>query len=67
MPNRLFRYSRNRWQKMEDDVRSNPTPGKGTSLKSSFINNTATTTTDDNKIVSQRQALSKALEIKEDE
>ena len=52
---------------MEDDVRSNPTPGKGTSLKSSFINNTATTTTDDNKIVSQRQALSKALEIKEDE
>ena len=67
MPNRLFRYSRNRWQKMEDDVRSNPTPGKGTSLKSSFINNTATTTTDNNKIVSQRQALSKALEIKEDE
>ena len=67
MPNRLFRYSRNRWQKIEDDVRSNPTPGKGTSLKSSFINNTATTTTDDNKIVSQRQALSKALEIKEDE
>ena len=67
MPNRLFRYSRNRWQKMEDDVRSNPTPGKSTSLKSSFINNTNTTTTDDNQVVSQRQALSKALEIQEDE
>lgn len=70
LPNRLFRYTSNRWQKVEDDVRRNTTPGaSGTnkSLKSGFINNTDTTTQDDNTVISQRQALSKALEIQEDE
>jgi hypothetical protein len=70
LPNRLFRLTGGRWIKVEDDVRRNPTPGApGTnkSLKSGFINNTATTTQDDNTVISQRQALSKALEIQEDD
>jgi hypothetical protein len=47
-------------------LRSNPTPGKSSTLTSGFINNTATTTQDDNTVINQRQALSKALEIQED-
>ena len=66
LPNRLFRFNGTRWTKVEDNVRSNPTHGESTSLKSGFINNTATTTQDDNTVISQRQALSKALEIQED-
>ena len=66
LPNRLFRYNGNRWNKVEDNLRSNPTPGQSTSLTSGFINNTATTTQDDNTVINQRQALSKALEIQED-
>ena len=66
LPNRLFRFNGTRWTKVEDNVRSNPTPGQSTSLRSGFINNTATTTQDDNTVISQRQALSKALEIQED-
>jgi len=69
LPNRLFRLTGSRWQKVEDDVRRNPTPGAAgqKSLKSGFINNTDTTTQDDNTVISQRQALSKALEIQEDD
>ena len=66
LPNRLFRFNGTRWTKVEDNVRSNPTHGESTSLKSGFINNTATTTQDDNTVISQRQALSKALKIQED-
>jgi hypothetical protein len=66
LPNRLFRYNGNRWNKVEDNLRSNPTPGKSSTLTSGFINNTATTTQDDNTVINQRQALSKALEIQED-
>jgi len=69
LPNRLFRLTGSRWQKVEDDVRRNPTPGAAgqKSLKMGFVNNTATTTQDDNTVISQRQALSKALEIQEDD
>jgi hypothetical protein len=67
LPNRLFRFNGTRWTKVEDNVRSNPTPGQSTSLRSGFINNTATTTQDDNTVISQRQALSKALSIQEDD
>jgi hypothetical protein len=57
LPNRLFRLTGGRWIKVEDDVRRNPTPGApGTnkSLKSGFINNTATTTQDDNTVKYKR-------------
>ena len=66
LPNRLFRYSGTRWVKVEDDVRSKLTPGTGNTLRDGFINNSATTTRDDNTTMSQRQALSSVLEAKED-
>ena len=66
LPNRLFRYGGTRWVKVEDDVRSKLTPGTGNTLRDGFINNSATTTRDDNTIMSQRQALSSVLEAKED-
>jgi len=66
LPNRLFRYSGTRWVKVEDDVRSKLTPGTGNTLRDGFINNSNTTTKDDNTTMDQRQALSSALEAKED-
>ena len=66
LPNRLFRYSGTRWVKVEDDVRSKLTPGTGNTLRDGFINNSATTTRDDNTTMTQRQALSSVLEAKED-
>jgi hypothetical protein len=66
LPNRLFRYGGTRWVKVEDDVRSKLTPGTGNTLRDGFINNSATTTRDDNTIMSQRQALSSVLQAKED-
>lgn len=66
MPNRLFRFSGTRWVKVEDDVRSKLTPGTGNTLRDGFINNSNTTTRDDNTVMDQRQALSSALEAKED-
>jgi hypothetical protein len=66
LPNRLFRYSGTRWVKVEDDVRSRLTPGTGNTLRDGFINNSNTTTRDDNTTTDQRQALSSALEAKED-
>ena len=67
LPNRLFRYNGNRWIKVEDDVRSKLTPGTGNTQKDGFINNSAKTTQDDDTVIDQKQALSKALEIQEDD
>lgn len=67
LPNRLFRYNGARWVKVEDDVRSKLTPGTGTTQRDGFINNTATTTTDDNAVIDQRQGLSSILSAQEDD
>ena len=41
VPNRLFRYDGRRWVKIEDDVRTNLTPGANNKTqRSSFVNNT---------------------------
>jgi len=66
LPNRLFRFDGARWIKVEDDVRSKLTPGTGNTLRDSFIQNTDTTTTDDNRTIKQRQGLSDLLEAEED-
>jgi hypothetical protein len=67
LPNRLFRYNGSRWMKVEDDVRSKLTPGTGNTQRDGFVNNSATITQDDNTVIDQKQALSKALEIQEDD
>jgi molybdopterin converting factor small subunit len=75
MPNRLFRYDGRHWVKFEDDVRmtistqgatqtTDPTKVKQTQ-KSSFINNTNTATIA-GEVVTERQALSKALRPRAD-
>ena len=66
LPNRLFRYSGNRWIKVEDDVQSALTPGTGNKLTDRFINNTSTFTADDNTTATSRQSLSEALKPRED-
>jgi len=81
LPNRLFRYNGVRWQRIEDDVRTNMSnlgtsdtqtgadyegkESKQTQL-SGFVNNTNETTID-GKTVKEKQGLSKALRPEADE
>jgi len=66
-PNRLFRFSGRRWIKIEDAVRTNLTPGPDNkTLRSSFVNNTATTPTADRGPIPQRQGLSNILKPEAD-
>jgi len=68
MPNRLFRFNGTRWVKIEDNVRSNLTPGSqdNLTLRSSFINDNATFTDSQGEVHPERQSLSKALKPKAD-
>ncbi len=61
-PNRLFRYNGRSWLKIEDNVRTNLTPGtSNNTLRSSFVNNTYTTSTADQGNIPSRQSLSEIL------
>jgi|TARA_B110000503_G_scaffold120008_1_gene182290 hypothetical protein len=65
-PNRMFRYDGTRWVKVNDDIRmtlSNTLERR--TLKSGFINNTATNVIS-GEVVEERQSLSKALRPKAD-
>ena len=66
MPNRLFRYSGQRWIKMEDNVR-HTLSNSDTRLtqKGTFVNNTNTNNIAGD-VVEERQSLSKALRPKAD-
>jgi hypothetical protein len=60
-PNRLFRYNGNYWVKMEDNVRTDLTPGSNNKTQRSlFVNDTATFT-DGTGTYNVRQSLSKAF------
>jgi hypothetical protein len=63
VPNRLFRYDGRRWVKIEDNVRSDLTPGSAdnTTQRSLYVNNTNTYTDISGNVHPQRQSLSKAL------
>ncbi len=63
VPNRLFRYDGRRWIKIEDNVRSDLTPGSvnNTTQRSIYVNNTNTYTDISGNTHPQRQSLSKAL------
>ena len=66
-PNRLFRYNGTSWVKIEDNVRTQLTPGSdNNTLRSSFVNNTYTVQTSDLGNVPSRQSLSQALVPKAD-
>ena len=66
-PNRLFRYSGNRWVKIEDKVRTNLNNGEtNDTLRSTFVNNTYTVSTTDMGNVPSRQSLSEILKPRAD-
>ena len=65
-PNRLFRYNGNKWVKIEDNVRTNLTPGSSNTQLSKFVNNTATINTPDRGDINSRQSLSDLLRPKKD-
>ena len=66
-PNRLFRYDGARWVKIEEKVRTQLTPGPDNkTLRSSFVNNTATVNTTDRGAIPSRQSLSDALKPQAD-
>jgi hypothetical protein len=62
-PNRLFRFDGNRWLKVEDNVRTNLTPGASDNKtqRSNFVNNTDTLKTKDRGDVPTLQGLSDLL------
>jgi len=66
-PNRLFRYSGQRWIKIEDKVRTNLNNGvPNDTLRSSFVNNTYTVPTTDLGNIPSRQSLSQILKPRAD-
>ena len=67
VPNRLFRYSGTRWIKVEDNVRTDLTPGPNNQTQRSiFVNDTSTYTNKEGQTLPTRQSLSKALTPKAD-
>jgi len=66
-PHRLFRFDGRRWNKIEEVVRTNLTPGpENETLRSSFVNNTAEVNTNDRGAIPSRQSLSQALKPRAD-
>ena len=67
LPNRLFRYDGNRWNRVEDVARTSLTPGaNNASQLSSYINNTKIWTDASGQSRTERTSLSKALKPKAD-
>ena len=66
-PNRLFRYNGGRWVKIEDDVRTDLTPGADNDTqRSEFVNNTSTVESEDRGDIPSRQSLSDLLKPEAD-
>lgn len=67
LPNRLFRFDGVRWVRIDDNVRTNLTPGPtNQTQRSIFVNNTESFTNVEGQTVPVRQSLSKALTPKAD-
>lgn len=66
-PNRLFRYNGVRWVRIEDNVRTDLNNGPDNkTLRSGFVNNTATVNTTDRGPIPSRQSLSEILKPRAD-
>jgi hypothetical protein len=63
LPNRLFRYDGGLWRKIEDNVRTNLTPGAvdNKTVLGSYVNNTTTYTDSTGTVHNERQPLSRIL------
>lgn len=68
LPNRLFRFDGNFWRRIEDNVRTNITPGASDNLtaRAGYVNNTNTYTDSAGVMHNERQNLSKVLTPKAD-
>ena len=68
LPNRLFRFDGKYWRKIEDNVRTNITPGAANNLtqRAGYVNNTNTFTDSNGVTHNERQSLSKVLTPKAD-
>ena len=68
LPNRLFRFSGSRWAKIEDNVRTNLTPGAVDNLtqRAGYVNNTNTYTDGEGNTHNELQPLSRILTPKAD-
>lgn len=67
LPNRLFRYDGQYWRKIEDNVRTNVTPGTDNlTQRMGYVNNNTTFVDSTGTTHTESQALSKALTPKAD-
>ena len=68
LPNRLFRFDGQFWRKIEDNVRTNITPGAPDNLtaRNSYVNNTNTYTDARGVVHNERQNITAALTPKAD-
>ena len=68
LPNRLFRFDGGFWRKIEDNVRTNVTPGAVDNLtaRAGYVNNTKTYADAEGNVHKERQNLSQALTPKAD-
>lgn len=67
LPNRLFRYTGRFWSKIEDNVRTNITPGEDNKTqRGGYVNNTNTYVDSTGTTHNERQPLSRALTPKAD-
>jgi hypothetical protein len=67
LPNRLFRFDGMRWNKIEDNVRTNLTPGADNKTqRMSYVNNTRQYVDNNGNTFNERQPLSQALRPKAD-
>jgi hypothetical protein len=67
LPNRLFRFNGRGWNKVEDNVRTNITPGTDNNTqRMSYVNNTNTYTDVEGQTRTERQPLSQVLRPKAD-
>ena len=68
LPNRLFRYSGKYWSRIEDNVRTNLTPGatNNQTQRSTYVNNTNTYVDNAGQEHNERQPLSRVLTPKAD-
>jgi hypothetical protein len=65
-PNRLFKYTGTRWSRVEDNVRTNLTPGNGETLRDRFVNNNSTFTNSQGETEHNKQNLSNLLRPDQD-
>jgi hypothetical protein len=65
-PNRLFRYSGNKWIKVEDNVRHSYIPEQSRTQLGTFINNNTEFSTKDGQTFASKQGLSEIIKPKAD-